>query len=79
MIMATQDDLTALIQAHRIGHLATADGTGAPHLVPICFTYVGGFGYAREFDVEGLNREIRLYKIVPVSTIGGVEHCSMRT
>ncbi len=39
--MATQDDLMALIQAHRIGHLATADGTGAPHLVPICFTYDG--------------------------------------
>jgi PPOX class probable F420-dependent enzyme len=38
-IMATQDDLTALIQAHRIGHLATADGAGAPHLVPLCFIY----------------------------------------
>jgi PPOX class probable F420-dependent enzyme len=40
-LMATQDALTALIQAHRIGHLATADGTGAPHLVPICFIYDG--------------------------------------
>jgi len=39
--MATQDDLTALLQAYRIGHLATADSTGAPHLVPICFTYDG--------------------------------------
>ena len=39
--MATQDDLMALMQAHRIGHLATADDTGAPHLVPICFTYDG--------------------------------------
>jgi len=39
--MAIQDDLIALIQAYRIGHLATADGTGAPHLVPICFTYDG--------------------------------------
>ena len=27
----------------------------------------GGFGYAREFDVERLYREIRLYKIAPVS------------
>ena len=39
--MASQDDLMALIQAHSIGHLATADGTGGPHLVPICFTYDG--------------------------------------
>jgi acyl-CoA dehydrogenase len=27
----------------------------------------GGYGYAREFDVERLYREIRLYKIAPVS------------
>jgi len=27
----------------------------------------GGFGYAREFDVERLYREIRLYKIAPIS------------
>ncbi len=27
----------------------------------------GGFGYAKEFDVERLYREIRLYKIAPVS------------
>jgi PPOX class probable F420-dependent enzyme len=39
--MTSQNDLTALIQMHRIGHLATADGTGAPHLVPICFSYDG--------------------------------------
>ena len=44
--MATQDDLTALIQIHRIGHLATADGTGAPHLVPICFVYDGAAIYS---------------------------------
>jgi len=41
MTLMAQDDLTALIQAQRIGHLATADGTGAPHLVPICFMYDG--------------------------------------
>jgi acyl-CoA dehydrogenase len=27
----------------------------------------GGVGYAKEFDVERLWREIRLYKIAPVS------------
>ena len=37
----SQDDLTAMVQAHRIGHLATAESSGAPHLVPICFVYNG--------------------------------------
>ena len=44
--MAIRDDLTVLIQAYRIGHLATADGTGAPHLIPICFTYDGQVIYS---------------------------------
>ena len=46
MSMATQDDLMALIQAYRIGHLATADGSGAPHLIPICFAYDGQAVYS---------------------------------
>jgi PPOX class probable F420-dependent enzyme len=37
----SQDDLTAVVQAHRIGHLATAESSGEPHLVPICFVYDG--------------------------------------
>jgi PPOX class probable F420-dependent enzyme len=37
--MATRDDLTALLYRHRVGHLATADADGAPHLVPVCFVY----------------------------------------
>jgi PPOX class probable F420-dependent enzyme len=37
--MHIQDDLVALLQAHRVGHLATADTTGAPHIVPVCFVY----------------------------------------
>ena len=28
---------------------------------------LGGFGYAREYHVERLWREVRLYKIAPVS------------
>jgi PPOX class probable F420-dependent enzyme len=36
-----QDDLAALLRAHRVGHLATADAAGAPHLVPVCFAYDG--------------------------------------
>lgn len=39
--MVALNDLTAVLQQHRIGHLATADLHGAPHLVPICFAYNG--------------------------------------
>jgi PPOX class probable F420-dependent enzyme len=39
--MPTQDDLAVLLQTHRVGHLATADAAGAPHLVPVCFVYDG--------------------------------------
>jgi len=40
-MMAATAELMAIFQAHRIGHLATADAAGAPHLVPICFVYDG--------------------------------------
>jgi PPOX class probable F420-dependent enzyme len=39
--MPAQDDLATVLQAHRVGHLATADATGAPHLVPVCFVHDG--------------------------------------
>jgi len=39
--MATRDGLTTLLHRHRVGHLATADADGAPHLVPVCFAYDG--------------------------------------
>ena len=39
--MVTQGDLTAVVHGHRVGHLATADAAGAPHLVPVCFVYDG--------------------------------------
>ncbi|HEY7496195.1 MAG TPA: TIGR03668 family PPOX class F420-dependent oxidoreductase [Candidatus Tectomicrobia bacterium] len=39
--MAMRDNLTALLHRHRVGHLATADANGAPHLVPVCFAYNG--------------------------------------
>jgi PPOX class probable F420-dependent enzyme len=39
--MAPLDDLVVLLHTHRIGHLATADKAGVPHLVPVCFAYNG--------------------------------------
>ena len=29
------------VLARRVGHLATADGAGVPHVVPVCFALVG--------------------------------------
>lgn len=39
--MDAQADLTTILQAYRIGHLATADATAEPHVVPVCFVYEG--------------------------------------
>ena len=36
----------AFIRAQRVGHLATVDVTGAPHVVPVCFAYVDGVVYS---------------------------------
>ena len=30
-------DALAFLLSHRVGHLATADAHGAPHVVPVCF------------------------------------------
>src|SRR5947208_13777474 len=30
------------LQSQRVGHLATADAEGRPHVVPVCFAYLDG-------------------------------------
>ena len=35
----------AFLDAQRIGHLATADAEGAPHVVPVCFAVAGASAY----------------------------------
>ena len=35
----------AFLDAQRIGHLATADAEGAPHVVPVCFAVAGANAY----------------------------------
>jgi PPOX class probable F420-dependent enzyme len=35
-----------LIRSARIAHLATADRTGAPHVIPICFVFDGKYFYS---------------------------------
>jgi PPOX class probable F420-dependent enzyme len=39
--MAMANEMAAMLQSFRVGHLATADAEGVPHLVPICFVYDG--------------------------------------
>jgi PPOX class probable F420-dependent enzyme len=36
---------TAFVENQRIGHLATADRAGQPHVVPVCYAYVEGSFY----------------------------------
>src|SRR5947207_10082316 len=31
------EDARRFLEAHRVGHLATADAHGAPHVVPVCY------------------------------------------
>ena len=31
----------AFLDAHAVGHLATADASGAPHVVPLCYARIG--------------------------------------
>jgi len=38
--MSLSDDERAFAERHRVAHLATADATGAPHVIPICYALV---------------------------------------
>jgi nitroimidazol reductase NimA-like FMN-containing flavoprotein (pyridoxamine 5'-phosphate oxidase superfamily) len=35
--MALSDEARTFLDRHRVAHLATADASGAPHVVPLCF------------------------------------------
>jgi PPOX class probable F420-dependent enzyme len=43
--MTFSDDERAFAAAHRVAHLATADATGAPHVIPICYALIGDAFY----------------------------------
>ncbi len=38
--MTLSDEMRAFVDGHRIGHLATADAGGAPHVVPLCYARI---------------------------------------
>lgn len=39
--MSLTEDERAFAEAHRVAHLATADATGVPHVVPLCYAMDG--------------------------------------
>lgn len=39
--MALSDAARAFLDAHAVGHLATADASGAPHVIPLCYARLG--------------------------------------
>ena len=39
--MALSEEALAFLDAHAVGHLATADADGTPHVVPLCYARVG--------------------------------------
>lgn len=44
-LAALGPDERAFLEGARVGHLATADAAGAPHVVPVCFVAVGDTVY----------------------------------
>ena len=56
----------AFIVAHRVGHLATADETGSPHVVPVCYAFDGRRIYTaidrkpKRWPARGLKRVLNV-------------------
>lgn len=45
MTALPNDKERRILLTNRVARLATADGTGAPHVVPVCFAYDGQYLY----------------------------------
>ncbi|MGH7787730.1 MAG: TIGR03668 family PPOX class F420-dependent oxidoreductase [Candidatus Binatia bacterium] len=39
--MTLSDAARAFLDAHAVGHLATADASGVPHVIPLCYARLG--------------------------------------
>ena len=39
--MRLDDTARAFLDGHQVGHLATSDAGGAPHVVPVCYARIG--------------------------------------
>lgn len=49
----------AFLMRRRFGHLATADRAGAPHLVPVCYTFAGSALYTAIDEKPKRGRALR--------------------
>ncbi len=43
-MLSTDED--RFVRDHRVGHLATVDDAGSPHIVPVCFVYADSIVYS---------------------------------
>ena len=50
------------LEASRVGHLATADARGTPHLIPVCYAVDGGTLYIT-VDEKPKRRDIPLKRV----------------
>ena len=37
--MVLEPQVEAFLASHRVGHLATSDSLGVPHVIPVCYAY----------------------------------------
>ena len=65
MPQVTPDEL-ALIQRQRVARLATADGQGSPHMIPICYAFDGEQFYS---VLDGKPKRTSLMKLKRVRNI----------
>jgi PPOX class probable F420-dependent enzyme len=63
-------DMRGLVRAARVGRLATVDGDGVPHLVPVCFALIGDTAY-HAVDHKP-KRSRRLRRIANIEATGRV-------
>ena len=44
--MELESQVEAFLASHRVGHLATSDSRGEPHVIPVCYAYEAGAIYS---------------------------------
>ena len=56
-----------LIRSTRIAHLATADSSGCPHVVPICFAFDGQYFYSPIDEKPKRTNQLKRLKNIAVN------------
>ncbi len=65
--MTLTDEARAFLDAHRVGHLATATADGAPHVVPICYARRGDHLYFVADDKPKRNGPRQLKRLANIA------------